>query len=137
MCRVWSNIQDSSFARSTGCLTTLYTRLMLLLLAVALCCLLVLFAIGIYLLSLAFASPSQVRFKYENTDMAGFVEMTQEWSQGIAKGVITKFRHALLAVPGVTQVKLHPQGTERQQNNPGNHYQEHKFVVSTQRQEKV
>ena len=64
---------------------------------------------------------------------AGFIEMTSEWSQDSPHAVIRKFRHALLAVPGVTQVTLHPEGTKKQQNNGGSHYQEHNFVVYTEK----
>ena len=65
--------------------------------------------------------------------VAGFIEMASEWSQGSPHAVIRKFRHALLAVPGVTQVTLHPEGTKKQQNNGGSHYQEHNFVVYTEK----
>lgn len=80
----------------------------------------------------SFAFMSQVRFEYENITLAGFIEMSPEWSQDSPKVVIRKFRHALLAVPGITQVKLHPEGTKKQQNNGGSHYQEHNFVVYTE-----
>ena len=73
-----------------------------------------------------------MRFAYQNTDGAGFVEMSHEWSAGTPSDVITKFRQALLAVKGVTQVDRHPKGSKTEQNNPGNHYQEHTFVVNTQ-----
>ena len=39
----------------------------------------------------------QVRFQYENTDGAGFIEKPHEWSTGEASDVIKKFRHALQA----------------------------------------
>ena len=54
-------------------------------------------------------------------------------SRLFAKDVIRKFRHALLAVPGVTQVTLYPEGTKKQQNNGDSHYQEHNFVVYTEK----
>ena len=65
--------------------------------------------------------------------VACFIEMSSEWSQDSPHAVIRKFRHALLAVPGVTQVTLHPEGTKKQQNNGGSHYQEHNFVVYTEK----
>ena len=64
---------------------------------------------------------------------AGFIEMASEWSQDSPHAEIRKFRHALLAVPGVTQVTLHPECTKKQQNNGGSHYQEHNFVVYTEK----
>ncbi len=82
---------------------------------------------------LACVSLSQVRFKYEKTYLAGFVEMTQEWSQGQNKDVTRKFRRALLSVPGVTKVVFHPKGDNKQQRNFGNHYQEHNLAFSSQK----
>ena len=64
---------------------------------------------------------------------AGFIKMSSEWSQDSPHAVIHKFRQALLAVLGVTQVTLHPEGTKKQQNNGGSHYQEHNFVVYTEK----
>ena len=93
----------------------------------------VLVGIGIYLLSLAFVSLSQVRFKYEKTDLAGFVEITQKWSQGKNTDVIRKFWHDLLAVRGVSKALFHPKGDKKQQRNFGNHYQEHNFAVFTEK----
>ena len=73
----------------------------------------------------------RARYNYKDTSWAGFIEMTPSWSAGDADDVIRKFRHALLAVPGVTQVARHPAGTKSEQGNHGNHYQEHNFVVGT------
>ena len=73
----------------------------------------------------------QVRYAYEKTDIQGFIEMTPEWSAGDKKDVIRKFRQALLAVPGVTQVRMHPLGSKTTQGNMGNHYQDHNFAVYT------
>ncbi len=64
--------------------------------------------------------------------VASFIEIASEWSQDSPHAVIRKFRHALLAAPGVTKVALHPEGTKEQQNNGGSHYQEHNFVVYTE-----
>ena len=75
---------------------------------------------------------SQVRFGYKNMTLAGFIAMSSEWSEDSPHAVIRKFRHALLAVPGVTQVTVHPEGTKKQQNNGGSHEQEHNFVVYTE-----
>ena len=57
--------------------------------------------------------------------------MTPEWSAGDSKVVISKFRRALLAAPGVTQVALHPAGSKEKQGNIGNHYQDWNFAVHT------
>ena len=59
----------------------------------------------------------QVRWSYENTDIQGFVEMTPEWSGGAPPAVIEKFRQALLAVPGVIRVEMHPLGSKEKQGN--------------------
>ena len=64
---------------------------------------------------------------------AGFLEMSLEWSHDSPHAVILKLRHALLLTPGVTQVTLRPEGTKKQHNNGGGHYQEHKFVVYIQK----
>ena len=80
-----------------------------------------------------FVFPSQARSEDENITLAGFIEMSPQWSQGSPKDVIRNFRHALLAVPGITQVTSHPEGTKRQQNIKGNHYQVHNFVVFTEK----
>ena len=74
----------------------------------------------------------KVRYAYENTDIQGFIEISPEWSVGNSKDVIIKFRQALLAAPGVTQVSLHPLGSKEDQNNIGNHYQAHNFAVYTE-----
>ena len=76
----------------------------------------------------------KARFQYEKTKLAGFVEMSHEWSTAKnASTVITKFRQALLAVPGVTKVQRHPKGSKVQQGNIGNHFQDHNFVVSSEK----
>ena len=74
----------------------------------------------------------QVRFSYAGTVSAGFVEMSHAWSRGPACEVIFKFRQALLAVHGVDRVDLHPKGSKEQQNNRGNHYQDHNFAVHSE-----
>ena len=70
-----------------------------------------------------------MRYSYVGTLFAGFVEMSHEWSAGQAHAVIHKFRQALLAVRGVERVELHPKESKHQQNNHGNHYQDHNFVL--------
>ncbi len=75
----------------------------------------------------------KVRYKYEKDSWAGFIEMSREWSEGPSIHVIRKFRQALLAVPDTTAVRLHPKGNKTVQNNIGNHYQDHNFVVTTKR----
>lgn len=115
VCRVWSNIQDSGFARSTGCLIMhllLFRRTRT-----------VPWPVLHYM--------HQVRFAYENTALAGFAEMTPEWSYGLPTDVIRKFRQALLAVDGITLVQLHPKGTKAEQKNIGDHYQDQNFAVYT------
>ena len=57
--------------------------------------------------------------------------MTPEWSGGAPPAVIEKFRQALLAVPGVIRVEMHPLGSKEKQGNIGNHYQPHDFAVYT------
>ena len=54
-------------------------------------------------------------------------------SEGRPEGVIGKSRRALLAVRGVTQVKLHPKGSKEERGNKGSHYQLHNFVVETEK----
>ena len=63
----------------------------------------------------------RARVCYANDSWAGFIEMSREWSEGEPKGVIRKFRQALLAAPGVTQVCLHPKGSKTEQGNKGPH----------------
>ena len=76
----------------------------------------------------------RVRFSYSKGSWAGFIEMSREWSEGEPKDVIRKFRQALLAAPGVTQVGLHPKGSKTKQGNPGvGHYQDTNFAVRTKR----
>ena len=77
----------------------------------------------------------RARYNCKDTSWSGFVEMTPDWSIHVPHDVIRKFRHALLAVPDVTQVDRHPAGTKSFQGDPGDHYQEHNFVVTTKRTE--
>ena len=74
-----------------------------------------------------------MRFEYQNTDLVGFVEKTSDWFDGTKSAVITKFCQALPAVRGVTKVMKHPKGDKVFQNHKGDHYQDHNFVVSTER----
>ena len=73
----------------------------------------------------------QVRYSYEKTDIQGFIEMTPAWYEGESKDAIRKFRQALLAVPGVMKVALHPLGDNTAQGNVGNHFQPWSFAVYT------
>ena len=71
------------------------------------------------------------RLAYENNELIGFAEMTSDWSSGAKIKVIDKFKKALLSVPAVTSVGYHPKGNKTLQNNKGNHYRHHNFVVTS------
>ena len=73
------------------------------------------------------------RYTYNETSWSGFIELTPAFSVGPPADVIRNFRIALLEVPGVTQVALHPKGNKTQQGNFGSHYQHHNFVVTTRK----
>ena len=73
------------------------------------------------------------RLAHENNELIGFAEMTSDWSRGANIQVIDKFKKALLSVSGVTSVVYHPKGNKASQNNKGNHYQDHNFVVTSKK----
>jgi hypothetical protein len=75
----------------------------------------------------------KARFAYSDESLAGFIEMSGAYSYKAPEVVIQRFRESLEAVSGVVKVALHPKGSKTTQGNAGNHYQEHNFMVHSEK----
>ena len=65
------------------------------------------------------------RYEYQASSTAGFIEL--HWKYVLSDA---EWRNLLEAVPGVEKVTPHPKGNNKEQNNVGDHCQEHYMVYS-------
>ena len=63
------------------------------------------------------------RFRYKNTNLAGFIELNDDTMTA------EMLREQLNLVPRICSVYLHKKGSKTDQNNAGNHAQEHNLMV--------
>ena len=68
----------------------------------------------------------KARFRYQNTDDAGFVELMDD------SMTPDDLRLLLLKCPGVLSVTSHKKSTKIQQNNPGGHFQDQNWNVTSE-----
>ena len=66
------------------------------------------------------------RYAYSDHSRAAFIELSPP------NMTVEEFKTRLENVRGVVGVHLHPKGTKTEQNNPGDHYQAHNFMVNSQ-----
>jgi len=66
------------------------------------------------------------RYAYSDHSRAAFIELSPP------NMTVEEFKTQLENVRGVVGVHLHPKGTKTEQNNPGDHYQAHNFMVNSQ-----